>query len=69
MQTAPDIKAVPSFADMFVSHPISVEARLGDFVNFTCDISIDTGLHRTFRHYMANGAFLELNDIRDRNDM
>ncbi|XP_064383166.1 fibroblast growth factor receptor 3-like [Halichondria panicea] len=55
--------------NMFVSHPISVEARLGDFVNFTCDISTDTYLHRTFRHYMANGAFLELNDIRDRNDM
>ncbi len=46
-----------------------MEARLGDFVNFTCDISTDTFLHRTFRHYMTNGVLRDFNTFFDGNDM
>ncbi|XP_064397468.1 tyrosine-protein kinase receptor UFO-like [Halichondria panicea] len=53
----------------FVTNPLSMEARLGDFVNFTCDISTDTFLHRTFRHYMINGVPRDFNTFSDGNDM
>ena len=41
---------------MFSTHPQPIEARIGDTVNFTCDITGDPHLSRSFIQYQINGT-------------